>query len=124
MERLASCKDSDEIMMAFPRRTENCTKYFRICPYHDFCLTWSNPLQHCFEPPIGFEIDFWNPSTREETASKVSSCHKCNPTTWRPVRKSKYYYRCVNCNSVVTHILEKIKEKEETNELGHQSGSK
>jgi len=71
MERLASCKDSDEIMMAFPRRTENCTKYFRLCPYHDFCLTWSNPLQHCFEPPIGFEIDFWNPSTREETASKV-----------------------------------------------------
>jgi len=53
---------------------------------------------------------------------ELSSCHKCNPTTWRPVRKSKYYYHCVNCNSVVTHILEKIK-KEETNELGHQSGS-
>lgn len=71
MERLASSSEGDEVLMAFPMRTENCTKYFRVCPYHDFCLTYSNPLQMAFEVPIGFEVDFWDPRSREETANKV-----------------------------------------------------
>jgi len=66
MERLSKCTDSDEVMEAFPMNTNNCTK-FRGCPYHDFCCTWSNPLQHAHNPPLGYEVDFWDPRKKPAT---------------------------------------------------------
>lgn len=70
MERLSESKDSDEVLQCFPMRTENCTKYFRMCPYHDFCCTWSNPLQHGHEVPLGFKQEFWDPEVDESEVSK------------------------------------------------------
>lgn len=69
LEYLSECSASDKVLEAFPLRTENCTKYFRTCPYHDFCCSWPNPLQKCFEPPMGFEIEFWDPRKMEENAT-------------------------------------------------------
>ena len=63
-ERLVGCKDSDDVMMAFPMRNQSCTRYFG-CPYHDFCMAWPNPLQHVDELPMGFEVKRWDPSEKE-----------------------------------------------------------
>lgn len=57
---LSKSSESDYILQAFPLNTRNCTKYFG-CPYHDFCLAWTNPLQNSYQVPLGFVIDFWNP---------------------------------------------------------------
>ena len=70
MENLNECKEDDPIMFAFPMITESCTKYYG-CRYLDYCKTWSNPLQHCYQPPLGMKIEYWNPleqkiSTRVE----------------------------------------------------------
>ena len=63
------CTEDDPVMMAFPMNTENCTKYFG-CTYHDFCTAWPNPLVRCAEPPMGFEVDFWD-TRAEETTHKM-----------------------------------------------------
>jgi len=69
LDRLSRCKESDKIMMAFPMRPTSCSKYWG-CIFHDFCCSWENPLQHCWEPPIGFKIEFWNP-TEIKTTNKM-----------------------------------------------------
>ena len=66
MDRLFDCDEGDQVLMAFPMNPKNCTS-FRGCPYHDFCLSWPNPLQRCYEPPIGFREEFWNPSEMNTT---------------------------------------------------------
>ena len=63
---LEKCKESDQVLMAFPQQPGSCTKYFG-CPYHDFCLTWPNPLAHADEPPAGYKLEWWDPSEREAT---------------------------------------------------------
>uniref|UniRef100_A0A6M3KT28 Putative PD-(D/E)XK nuclease superfamily protein n=1 Tax=viral metagenome TaxID=1070528 RepID=A0A6M3KT28_9ZZZZ len=68
-ELLSEARDSEDVLMAFPMQTESCTKYFG-CPYHDFCTAWTNPLQRCETPPMGFEVEFWNPAD-EETTTKM-----------------------------------------------------
>ena len=68
-ERLEKCKEDDPVMMCFPMNTESCSDYFG-CPFLDFCNSWTNPLAHCDEPPIGFKIEFWNPMA-EESKHKV-----------------------------------------------------
>lgn len=65
-DRLMHCRENDTVLMAFPLNPNSCTKYFG-CPYHDFCISWANPLQKCFEPPIGFRQKFWNPMEMETT---------------------------------------------------------
>ena len=57
---LASASDSDPVMLAFPKRTENCTNW-GPCPFLDYCSVWNNPLQHIEEVPTGFEISHWDP---------------------------------------------------------------
>jgi len=66
---LDDTKESDKTLMAFPLRDTSCLNYFRLCPYHDFCMAWPNPLQRAFEPPIGFEERFWDPTA--EPAKKT-----------------------------------------------------
>jgi len=65
MEMLSDAKEEDEVLFAFPLRPTSCLNYGRICAFNDYCNAWQNPLQKCFEPPLGFEIDFWNPMERE-----------------------------------------------------------
>jgi len=69
MDRLFHSSDDDLLLMAFPMNPSNCTKYFG-CAFHDFCLSWQNPLQHCEEPPLGFRIEFWDPSKIETSVKK------------------------------------------------------
>lgn len=68
MEELFRCKEEDSVLMAFRQNPKSCTDY-RGCPYHDYCLSWQNPLQHCYEPPLGFRVEFWDPS-KVETSNK------------------------------------------------------
>jgi len=69
MDRLFHSSDDDLLLMAFPMNPSNCTKYFG-CAFHDFCLSWQNPLQHCEEPPLGFRTEFWDPSKIETSVKK------------------------------------------------------
>ena len=66
MNRLMECNEGDQVMMAFPMRTTSCTNYWG-CIFHDYCMSWSNPLQRCYEPPLGFIVDFWDPSSMKTT---------------------------------------------------------
>ncbi len=69
LDRLHSCKESDQVMMAFPMNPNSCTKYYG-CQFHDFCMSWQNPLQRCQEPPLGYRQKFWNPAEIETTNKK------------------------------------------------------
>ena len=68
-EALANTKEDDLFMPAFPRRTECCIQYNRMCEFQDICAAWHNPLQHLNEVPSGYKIEHWDP--RKEDA-KVS----------------------------------------------------
>ena len=59
-EMLSTCEEGDEVLTAFPLNPTSCTDYFG-CPFHNFCLAWSNPLRYCHEPQPGFIVDHWNP---------------------------------------------------------------
>lgn len=63
------CKEDDQVLMAFPMNPESCTKYWG-CQWHDYCLSWPNPLRHCWEPPLGFHQEYWDP-TQMKTTNKV-----------------------------------------------------
>ena len=65
LDRLEKCTEDDPILYAFPRNDRNCTKYFKICEFHDFCLTWGNPLRRAKEPPLGFKVERWDPEEKE-----------------------------------------------------------
>lgn len=69
IDRLFHCKEEEAVLMAFPMNPKSCTAY-RGCPFHDFCLSWSNPLQRCYEPPLGYRVEFWDPSVMETTVKK------------------------------------------------------
>jgi|GEM_PF-695937 len=69
MDRLSHCTENDQVLMAFRMNHKSCTAY-RGCPYFDYCMAWSNPLQQCYEPPIGFVQRFWNPMDRESSVIK------------------------------------------------------
>jgi len=66
MDRLSHCTDSDLIMQAFRMNPESCTKYYG-CMFHDYCMSWDNPLRCCDEPPLGYREEFWDPRTMETT---------------------------------------------------------
>jgi len=66
MERLFDCKENEPVMMAFQQRTTSCPNYWG-CAYHDYCMAWPNPLQQCYEPPLGFRIERWDPEAIETT---------------------------------------------------------
>jgi hypothetical protein len=66
MDRLSQCRDDDQVLLSFQMNPGSCQDY-RGCPYHDFCLSWQNPLQRCEEPPLGFREEFWNPAELKTT---------------------------------------------------------
>lgn len=69
MDRLTYCKEGDKVMMAFPMNDSSCTDYFG-CTYHDFCISWQNPLQRCDQVPLGYIEEHWNPSEIQTTNKK------------------------------------------------------
>jgi hypothetical protein len=68
-DRLMHCSENDSVLQAFPMNPNACTKY-RGCEFHDFCMAWANPLQHCHVPPTGYEVKFWDPEAIETTHKK------------------------------------------------------
>ena len=60
------CTEDDTVLMAFPLNPNSCSKYWG-CAYHGYCMSWSNPLRYCYESPLGFKQEFWNPSLMETT---------------------------------------------------------
>ena len=65
----------DDLMLAFPKNTESCSKYFG-CPFRDYCLAWLNPLRKCKQPPLGFIEEHWDPRSKQENAKEVVKlCH-------------------------------------------------
>lgn len=59
---LNDCSPDDSVLTAFPMNPRACTNYFRLCPYHEFCTAWPNPLKRAFDgPPGGYKLHFWNP---------------------------------------------------------------
>lgn len=56
---------SSKAMIPFSLNPLSCTKWNRLCSYHDFCLSWPNPLQRCDEVPLGFVQEYWDPQERE-----------------------------------------------------------
>lgn len=65
-EQLLHCRFDDPVMFAFPMRHVACTD-FGGCPWHDFCISFQNPLQRSEEPPLGYEVSHWNPLKEEAT---------------------------------------------------------
>lgn len=61
MTCLAQCSPDDPILCAFPRRTNSCSEFNRLCPFHEFCINWPNPLAKCDVVQPGFVIDHWDP---------------------------------------------------------------
>lgn len=69
MDALSHCTDSDPVLMAFPMNDSSCTEYWG-CPYHDFCISWQNPLRRIDQVPLGFRQEYWDPSELETTYKK------------------------------------------------------
>ena len=58
---IVACSSLDDaVLTAFPQNPQSCTKYFG-CAFYDFCCAWTNPLQHCERPPLGFKMEHWDP---------------------------------------------------------------
>lgn len=66
MDQLADETPETTTMLAFPPRSKGCSSYYG-CPYIDFCTCWPNPLARCHEVPMGFRVDFWDPSEKKST---------------------------------------------------------
>ena len=69
MDRLSHCSEHDEVLQAFRMNPESCTKYYG-CAFHDYCQSWQNPLWRCEEPPLGFQVEFWDPTEMKTTNKK------------------------------------------------------
>lgn len=62
-QELALCKDSDDVLNAFPMNPTACGNYAG-CQFHDLCTCVGNPLT-LKEIPIGFTEYWWNPLQKE-----------------------------------------------------------
>lgn len=70
MAELNDTSDNEDVMPAFPKRTENCYRWGQ-CLYFDFCHNWANPLQHIGYLPEGFKVDWWDPLKRDVKAEII-----------------------------------------------------
>jgi PD-(D/E)XK nuclease superfamily len=52
---------SRSVMDSFPMNDTACFSFGQKCMYFDLCNSWSNPLQHAEDPPIGLNVEFWDP---------------------------------------------------------------
>lgn len=65
LEEDCSKSEKGEPMSAFPMNPKSCYDYFRECPFHPFCVAWNNPLEHIYQVPLGFRVNYWNPVEKE-----------------------------------------------------------
>lgn len=65
MDRLSSATADQPELLAFRRKLTGCSDYFG-CEYAEICASVPNPLTMVEElPPLGFKVEYWDPSTRE-----------------------------------------------------------
>ena len=58
------CEEEDTVLMAFPMIPKGCIRYGRVCEFYDYCLAWKNPLQRCDKAPLGFKVQYWDPTEK------------------------------------------------------------
>lgn len=64
--------DTDQpTMRSYPKNDNACFNYGRRCQFFDFCTAWANPLTRCDEPPIGFNVEWWDPLAQPEIRQTV-----------------------------------------------------
>lgn len=59
LKMLEDCKNEDEILKAFDKRTTACG-YYSGCIYRNICAYITNPAREV-EPPTGFKVEKWIP---------------------------------------------------------------
>ncbi len=69
-EALSKMNGSEDVMTCFRMNGRSCTNWSRVCTYHDFCTSWTNPIQNKDSMSADMEISFWNP-LEEELSHKV-----------------------------------------------------
>jgi hypothetical protein len=62
---------SKDVMDSFPMNDTSCFDFGKKCEYFDLCNSWSNPLQHVGDPPIGMKQEYWDPRDNEVIREKV-----------------------------------------------------
>ena len=60
-EELQYAIEKSEPMQCFCKNDKGCTAYNRLCSFYDFCIAWSNPLEHIHQPPEGMVERYWSP---------------------------------------------------------------
>lgn len=48
-------------LAAFPKNTNSCVQYERICQFFELCQMYANPTKLRHNPPMGFKIHKWQP---------------------------------------------------------------
>lgn len=71
-KRLSMCQEGDAVMKAFPRNTESCVKYNRMCPLFDVCHARRNPTRDWDAIPAGLMIEHWDPR-KEEVKTRMGA---------------------------------------------------
>jgi len=69
MKLLHDTKESDRVMVAFPRNSASCSKFG--CRHPHLCSVQANPLKRCHQPPLGYVQEFWDPRRRAEEAKYI-----------------------------------------------------
>lgn len=59
-----------QTMRSFPMNTESCTKY-GVCPFHDMCSVWPNPLRNTHRVPPHMEVKHWDPRDLDENCEMI-----------------------------------------------------
>lgn len=64
LSRLTDVKESDPVMLAFPRNPKSCVRYGRLCPLAQVCAAYENPLR-LSGVPVGWKVQHWDPRNRD-----------------------------------------------------------
>jgi len=70
-KHLEGTKPDDKYMQAFPKNTNSCWDFHRMCPYMGLCKAWPNPMGR--DIPQGFKEEEWSPLTHIPNLAKVLS---------------------------------------------------
>ena len=78
-EQLQECTVEDQVMHAFPRNPESCSKFG--CKFPTMCSFWGNPLRKLDQMPIGYKKEFWDPRGAQETAKAIVETDEAGKST-------------------------------------------
>lgn len=79
--RLEECKKEDQTLKAFPKNTNACVAFGRLCPFHGFCTSRANPLRISDSRPPDMQEDRWDPTKRDNIKHIFDGKELKNATT-------------------------------------------